>query len=189
MKKFLALCLLAALLVLALASCGGTEDGTPAGFKKASDDDACSYTLYVPDTWTVASGSTTDYTMATISTTDPCSVSVAVVSAVSASTVAEYWEDCQEEYGRLFDEFTPDAEGQGEVVSIGGGYGSRYFFNAKYGGAEYRYMQIFFTHMDSPFAGRLYILTYTASAEHFDAHYDNEQEQDVLAIISHFKFD
>ena len=187
MKKILALFLVLTSLVLSLASCGGNDEGAPTGFKKASNDEACSYTLYVPDSWTVASGSQTDYTMAS---TDGVSVSMAVVNRVSASTVGEYWEDCQEEYARLFEEFTPDAENQGTELTVGGAYGTRYLFSAKYNGVEYRYMQVYIVHADSLLSGsRLYIFTFAAKASVFDAYYDNEENLDVLAILSHFKFD
>ena len=189
MKKILSLLLVLTTLVLSLVACGGTEEGVPTGFKKASNDDACSYTLYVPDFWTVTSGSPTDYTMATAA--DGVSVSMAVVKQVGdATTVGEYWEDCQEEYARLFEDFTPDAENQGTELTVGGAYGTRYLFSAKYNGVEYRYMQVYIVHADSLLSGsRLYIFTFAAKASAFDAYYDNEQNLDVLAILSHFKFD
>ncbi len=188
MKKRIALLLLAVITVLSLVSCGGNTDETPIGFKKASNDDACTYTLYVPENWSVTAGSVSDYTMASFT---GGSVSMAVVNSVSATTVDEYWQDCQEEYARLFDEFTPDAaENQGADVVMGGGHGTRYFFTAKYNGEEYRYMQIYTVHMDSLLAGsRLYIFTYTAEADVFERYYDNDNNLDVLAIIENFKFD
>ena len=188
MKKKIALLLLAALTALALVSCGGKSDETPIGFKKASNDDACAYTMYVPENWTVSTGSVTDYTMATFT---GGSVSMAMVTSVAATTVDEYWQDCQEEYARIFEEFTPDAaDKQGAQVKLDESFGTRYFFNAKYNGVEYRYMQIYTVHQDSLLSGSsLYIFTFTARADLFDSFYDNEQNLDVLAILSNFKFD
>ncbi|MBP3436990.1 MAG: hypothetical protein J6K61_03670 [Clostridia bacterium] len=188
-KRILALCL-ALFAVMSLAACSGNGDGTPDGFQKASLDKACSYELYVPESWVVSSGSETDYTMTSIAATDPCSLSVAVVDTLVDQTYDTYWQEKQEEYKKLFDTFTPDeASAQGAVVNGSNWDGRRYLFNATYGEKEYRCMQIFIPHSSSLVEGyRLYVVTYMAQKDHFDTHYDNEQDQDIATILSYFKF-
>ena len=61
-------------LVLGLASCGASEDGTPYGMKLASNREIVGYSLYVPEDWqvTISNGST----MAQASLNDATSVIV-----------------------------------------------------------------------------------------------------------------
>ena len=180
MKKMISLLLLLAL-ACSLVACGGTPDGAPEGYKLASNSEACSYSLYVPEAWTSESGKS-DYTMAKISSLDPCSVSLAVLDGVYAGSMADYWSSVKGSYHFLTEMNVTEERAQATVgsgESLRQGY--RYVFTGKYGDTVYRYMQIFFT--KGGLDANLYCFTYTALDEHYDAHLEV-----VQTILQSFKF-
>lgn len=178
MKKLIALTL-ALCALFSLAACGKDEPAAPDGYKIASNEEICSYTLYVPETW-AAQSDRTDYTIAAVSSSDKCTVSVAKIeddALYDVTTVAEYWEKCKEKFTFLSD-FAVTEEGAQISVGKDGTQGWRYTFSGKYNGADYKYMQVFFL------KGRdFYCYTYTATAEHFDKHLSL-----VNDILSYFRF-
>ena len=168
-------------LLFSLASCQG-EMLVPDGYKLASHEDACRYYSFVPDAWIVSSGDATDFTDATISTLDPCNISLSVMEGVYAETMADYWKQHVTEYEKLFDTFTVIEEGTG--VKIGAEdhqlQGYRYTFTSSFGGKEYKQMQIFFVH-NGVLASQVYCFTYTSTPEHYDTHL--EQINQILAYF------
>ena len=151
MKKILLL-LLSLAILLCVVSCGKTGD-VPAGFKLASDAELCDYTLYVPEAW-VSESNRPDYTAATVSNADTCSISVAKLENVYEPTMAEYWNRCKTEYTFL-QNFTVLPGGTDEngvpvewaKATVGTGEsareGYRYVFTGDYNGVSYKDQQIF----------------------------------------------
>lgn len=191
MKKIIAALLLLSTLFFAV-SCSKEAADAPDGYKLASNDALCDYALYVPEVF-VTESAQSNYTIATVSNADKCTVSVAKLENVYASTVAEYWEACKADYAFLSD-FTvvsqgADAEGNAvewEKASVGTGEtlkeGFRYVFTGKYGGKEYKYQQIFLVHGNA-FSSSLYCITYTALADHYDGHLETFNQ-----ILGYFYF-
>ena len=179
MKKLMAL-MLALCALLTLSSCGGDAPVAPEGYKLASNDDICTYSLYVPETW-IAQSDRSDYTIAAVSSTDSCTVSVAKLEDVYAETMDQYWEECKAKFIFLSD-FTVTEEGAQVSVGSDGRQGYRYRFSGKYNGTEYAYMQVFFFDSNT-FSPGFFCFTYTATAEHFDQHLTLANE-----ILSYFRF-
>ena len=165
MKKLIAL-VLALCAMLALVSCGGNDTTVPDGYKLASNSELCSYSLFVPETW-IAQSDRTDYTIAAVSSTDSCSVSMANIEGdnlYGVTTVADYWEHCKTQYTFLGD-FAVSEEGTQVAFGADGHQGWRYRFTGTYNGTTYAYMQVFVIARDA-----FYCFTYTATAEDYDAH-------------------
>lgn len=179
MKKLIAF-LLVLCASLTLFACGGEDPVTPEGYKLASNGEICSYDLYVPETWIVQSDRS-DYTIAAVSSTDGCTVSVAKLEDVYAETMGQYWEECKAKFTFLSD-FTVTEEGAQVSVGKDGRQGYRYRFSGKYNGTEYAYMQVFFFDSNA-FTPGFFCYTYTATAAHFDTHLSLAND-----ILSHFRF-
>ena len=190
MKKIIALLLCFATL-FAFFACGG-EDDAPDGYKKASNDEACAYTLYVPENWVQNPGENkTNFTMATVSNTDSCNVSLSVVSDIaSGATFEEFWAAQEAQYKTIFHEGFTVVE-KGASVKAGGLSAIRCVYTARFGGKDYKYMQVFIP-KQSFFSAELYVFTYTASAEKVSGkettHYDEHLET-ANAILSYLKWD
>lgn len=180
MKKFVALLLVFSTLLFAV-SCSKDAGEAPQGYKLASNDELCDYVLYVPEVY-VAETQKSNYTIATVSNADKCTVSVAKLENVYSGTVAKYWEECKGDYPFLSD-FTVVSQGtdengnpvEWEKASVGTGErlkeGYRYVFTGKYDGKEYKYQQIFLVH-GNVFSASLYCITFTTLADHYDSHLD-----------------
>ncbi len=189
MKKILCL-ILALASVFAFASCSG-DDGTPDGYKLASNDEACKYSLYVPENWVTSAGENkTNFTQATVSSADACNISFSPVTDIDMGDgLDEFWVKQEAEYKKLFPDFT--VLSAKEIVAVGGANGYRYISTATYGGVEYKFMQIFVP-KSNIFTAELYAFTYTARTEKAEgkdvSHYDEHLET-VNQIISYFKWD
>lgn len=181
MKKIISLLLLFAL-ALSFASCSKSDPNVPTGYKLASDAELCDYTLVVPEVW-VSESTKSNYTIATISGADKCTLSVAKLENVYATTVGEYWELCKTQYGFLqnfavVEEGAKASVGTGETLKNG----YRYVFTGDYSGKSYKYMQIFLVHGNA-FASSLYCITYTALADHYDSHLET-----MNSVLGYFSF-
>ena len=180
MKKLIAVLLVLSTLVFAV-SCSQNADGAPQGYKLASNDALCDYALYVPEVY-VTESNVSNYTIATVSNADKCTVSVAKLENVYAETVDAYWAECKAGYAFLSD-FTVEVQGTDDAgnpiewarASVGTGEtlkeGYRYVFTGSYNGTAYKYQQIFLVHGNA-FASSLYCITLTSTVEHYDAHLD-----------------
>ena len=187
MKRIVCL-LLAIFLTFALVSCGESEDA-PTGYKLASNSAACRYSLYVPEGWIASPDENkTNYTMSTVSNTDPCNVSLSIITDVaSGATFEEFWAAEEESYRTIFHEGFEVLE-KGAVVKVGDASGFRCVFTARFGGKDYKYMQVFIPRSDF-FTSELYAFTYTASLDkaagkdvtHYDEHL--ETVNGILSLI------
>ena len=192
MKKQIALarCALLVLGATLLSACGAS-DQAPDGYQYASDNDACKYSMLVPEAWHVKQDSESDFSSATISAADTCNVSVSLLSFF-AKDMGEYWTSQVPTYRALFgDSFkvvSSGKDGDGnpvewELVDIAETKGYRYIFTATFEGKEYKVMQIFFGDFGFP-ATDVYCFTYTATADHYDTHIE-----DVDKVIKSIQFD
>ncbi len=191
MKKPVAILLLLSTLLLAV-SCGKEAGDAPQGYKLASNDELCDYALYVPEVF-VTESVQSNYTIATVSNADKCTVSVAKLENVYAANVDEYWKQCKADYAFLSD-FAVEAQGTDEKgdpiewarASVGTGEtlkeGYRYVFTGKYNGTAYKYQQIFLVHGNA-FDSALYCITFTSLADHYDAHLETLNQ-----ILGYFYF-
>lgn len=181
MKKIL--CVLLALTALLSFSSCAKEAAVPDGYKLASNAEACAYSLFVPESF-VAGDSGSTFTKANVSNSDACEVSFMTVADIGGNTVAEHWESLQAEYAATFPEgYAVTEDEQGAAVSVGGINGFRYIFTAKYGGKEYKFMQIFVAR-STLMTAELYVFTYTAAADHYDTHLEA-----VNGIVSNIVWD
>lgn len=191
MKKTVALLLIFAMLFLAV-SCSKSAGAAPDGYKLASNDALCDYALYVPEVF-ISESAESNYTIATVSNADKCTISVAKLENVYAKNVEEYWATCKTNYGFLTD-FTVEVQGTDEEgkpiewakATVGANEtkkeGFRYVFTGKYGDTAYKYQQIFLVHGNA-FSSSLYCITYTALADHYDTHLETLNQ-----ILGYFYF-
>ncbi len=181
MKKFFCVFLVLAVL-LSFASCS-KEETVPDGYKLASNSEACAYSLFVPESF-VSGDSGSTFTKANVSNSDTCEISFMTVSEIGGNTVAEHWESLQASYAATFPEgYAVTEDEQGTAVAVGGINGFRYIFTAKYGGKDYKFMQIFVAR-STVMTAELYVFTYTAAADHYDTHLEA-----VNGIVSHIVWD
>lgn len=182
-------CLLTAILLVFVLTACGDDEGVPTGYKIASNSEACRYTLYVPEGWIASPGENkTDYTMSTVSNTDACNISLSVVTDVASGESFEaFWTAEEASYRTIFHEGFEVLE-KGTVVKVGDASGFRCVFTARFGGKDYKYMQVFIPRSDF-FTSELYAFTYTASADKVEGkditHYDEHLEtvNGILTLV------
>ncbi len=180
MKKILVLFLVAAAL-LSFTACA-EESTVPDGYKLISNDEACAYSLYVPENY-VAMDSGSTFTKANFSNSDHCEISFMVVPEIYGDgSMKAHWDGLQAEYAATFPEgYAVCEEEQGVTVGVGGVNGYRYTFTAVYSGVNYKFMQIFVPKTTLTTA-ELYVFTYTAVADHYDTHLEAVNE--ILSYIT-----
>ncbi len=154
-------------------SCGEKESNAPMGFKEISDE-GVTYHFYVPDEWVtdVSTGMTSAY----YSGRDPSNVSVTAFELDGTVTsVAQYWEMYEADFKSVFAdmEYVDQSE-----VTLDDVAAMQYIYTATVSDIEYKFMQIVALRQN-----QVYIFTYTAAAEQYDAHIE-----DVLAMLDYFTF-
>lgn len=155
--KFGALCLLL-LCLFSTVSCSGDVE-TPDGMQLCSDK-SLEYYFFVPTSWVVntQSGSTSAY----YSLDDPASVSVTSYSPEESMNVPGYFALCEEEYQSEFKNYVFISETK-TIVSDSDAY--EYVYTADFSGVTYKFNQTMFV-----YGGRIYTMTYTATADSYDNH-------------------
>lgn len=182
-KRITALILACAVCAI-LASCGGTVDAdAPDGMKRV-EADVKNYTLYVPQSWTVdmSTGTVSAYA----SSTDRSNVSLTAFAVAAGTTPDSFWSEYAGQFNSTFGDSMKYISPEGEPVdepaasktTLGGVEANRYEYRATVTGELYRFMQVVCVT-----AGSVYILTYTAVDEAYDAHLG-----EVNDIINSFKF-
>ncbi len=184
--------LFALILCLCAVSCGDKDDYVPAGFKRASDENA-DYILYVPDSWDV--DMTTGVTTAKVSETDSSNISFigfelddAIVNVetqagtaegdeAKADTLDRFWEYYSAEFSKTFSDMAYDEGENGANMIVSKQAAKRYTYSATVTGVEYKFMQIVVIK-----DGSVFILTYTAQKDVFDTH-----KNDVLEIAKYIE--
>lgn len=134
-KKRVLSALVAAVLLLSLASCGVDPD-VPYGMVRASEE-ICEYALFIPEEWVV--NQTGAATAAYKSASDPTSVSVMSWAMPYAdSTVSDWWNGYEESFSLIFTDFNVESE---ESVLLGGSAATKFVYTGTLDGNAYRYTQ------------------------------------------------
>lgn len=170
MKKSIALCLVAAALML--TGCN-SDNEAPTGYKTASGE-AADYTFFVPEEWTVdlSTGATSAY----CSTEDPSSVSVMAWELPHTdTTLDEWWEMNLEDISLVFQNVAVE---EPENVTMDGVYGKKYTYTADLGEFSYKIQQT-----AAIKGGSVYLVTYTSLTDTFDTHLE-----EVGNMLSFFTF-
>ncbi len=169
--------LLAFCALLCMVSCEKKDESIPDGYQLAASEqsnDAKEYKLYVPATWSVAIDNTA--TSATVSSSDPASVSVMTwTPAVSDSTPGDFWNSFVTDFEKVYSDFKIEKE---EDILLDGVGARSVIFTGSLGGENYRFCQVTAV-KDS----LVYVLTYTNLADRFDEH-----DGDFAEIVGYFKF-
>ena len=192
MKKIISL-FLAMIICAVLASCGesATESDVPEGMKLVECDDEKSYSLYVPDEWTIdmSTGTVSAY----VSSSDSSNITFTGFSpdSVTDLDIPTFWADYEEDFASTFgdtmhyvsggEELESNEDYEPSIIENFGGSGSnayRYVYTALVSGDTYKFMQVV-----CATGGYIYILTYTSTLDNYDTNIE-----DVQSIIDNFKF-
>ena len=151
--------LLIAVMLLTVAGCK-KDDSTPEDMVIASDTLA-SFTLYVPDNWTV------DHTEGTggayYSANDPSSVFVSAWDMPNTdSTIEDWWNTNLIDFELIFSDLVIVSE---DTTVVDGLEAKSYTYTASLGEYSYKFMQVACLK-----DGTVYLLTYTSQPEQFDSH-------------------
>lgn len=197
MKRKLSLIIAVVMCVLTLASCGKADEFVPAGFKKASNDNA-DYTLYVPEGWTVdmSTGVTTAYATDRSSVSfigfelDDTVIRFDPVTSEGGENTEENTEESAEEstedekdivtlddywdyYSGTFEETFSDMEylTRGESTVVSGIEARKYVYKATVTGVEYTFLQVVAIKDLT-----VYIFTYTAKTAAYETNLEEVTE-------------
>lgn len=178
MKKIKLLSVVLALCaLLCTVSCEKKDESIPDGYKLAASEQSAGakeYSLYVPVTWSVAIDNTA--TSATVSSSDPASVSVMTwTPSISDSTPGDFWTSFVTDFEKVYSDFSIEKE---EDILLDGTAARSVIFTGSLGGVNYRFRQVTAV-KDS----LVYVLTYTNLADRFDEH-----DGDFAEIVGYFKF-
>ena len=204
MKKTLLLILAGLLSALLFTSCGNSDTDAPLGYKEISGEDV-DYDLFVPEEWQpdISTGMTAAY----YSSRDPANISlIAFELDGSVKSIEDYWnsylpgltavfpdikfenipEDTETEASEA--ESAEDTEtaavnaepviGEPEQLKLDGVPALAYNYTGSMNGTAYKFYQVIAFRNS-----RVYIFTYTAEADNYDAHIE-----DVVSILGNFKF-
>jgi len=178
MKKSLlrlTLLLLLTTVCLSTVSCKNKVD-VPDGMQLCSVDHL-EYYFFVPTSWVdnTVSGSTSAYY-----TKDGESVSVSVTSYLPDETldVAGYWDICEEEYAKVFDNYTLISPADGTETTVSDMNATEFVYTASLAGKPFKYNQTIFVK-----EGRFYTITYTATPNSYDRFLP-----DLAAMKANFTF-
>lgn len=177
MKK-LVLIMTAVMLVITFASCSKTESDIPEGMALL-DNEAVDYYFYYPQGWVADRND--GMVSAYVSDKDRSNVSVTTFAAAAdVTSVDGYLTMGDTTYFDNMRETFPDLEmlSDGEETSLGGVPAKQYVFTATVAGDLYKFRQIIAYRY-----GYIYMMTYTSTADGFDAHID-----EVNSVVSEFEF-
>lgn len=194
MKKFLAIIMIAVILLSALlvTSCKAKESdpNVPKGMKLASDKELTDYSLFVPEGWIV--DVSTALTAVRVSEGDSSSVTVSAFTNASIpeseDILTKYWEAYEKDLANIFDK---DDKGEstykpsGEPVSLTVTRGDKvvpaikYTYTGTLGGNELSYIQLI-TYRN----GYFYLMTFTTTVKGAESH-----KEAFDSIISNFRLD
>ncbi len=177
MKKIIFVSILL-VLVLAFASCSGSEIEIPDGMQVVSSGDVA-YNFFVPGGWVPTENngifgayySNTDKSNMTVSTLYP---------GGELMSINDYWTTLEASYNETFKNFTLiEAPENNESNIIFGERGAfKYVFSADIDGESYKIMQILTVD-----GSLFYTFTYTAKADLYESHL-----ADVEKTVTEFEF-
>ena len=143
----------------------------PEGMKLASSKER-PYILFAPNAWSIDnSGQITN-----VYTSDKSNLTVQfIMPAEQEHSVELYWNSSMKQYENILTEIKVTESSSKAVAGIEGSWVA--IFSGKSGGVEYKFKQVIILKGEV-----YYVITYTATAENFDAHIS-----DVNKMIEHFK--
>ncbi len=175
MKKAFVLIALALTAVFAV-SCSGKNDGAPEGMKLASDPKLASYTLYVPESWTV--DTQTAVTRAYCSKEDRSSVIVMTGDAENTDDpIKAWWESGLPELEALYEDFKLEKE-DGEKTKLGGADAVKYVYSGTFEKEKFKFTQI-----AAVKKGVIYVFTFGGTEDKWKSHVE-----EVEKMIENFSF-
>ncbi len=146
------------------------DANAPDGMKRVSTDEVI-YRFYAPDDWVIDNDN--GHSLVYASEADRSNVSVMsyLPNAAEDISVQSYWEQCVSEYTNTpsFENFVggePDKE-----QTMGKAAALVYEFSYTMGGVDYQCRQVF-----TAYRGMVYVMTYTATADRYEAHLDQAIE-------------
>lgn len=170
MKKLIS-AILVLCMMLSFAACSG-DDEIPDGMKNvASDKDA--YYLYVPQSWVDNNNGVVG---AYYSAIDRSNISVTAYSGEEFVSSEEYWDSFKADIDNIASEFEVIKENEPKV--IGGKNAIQHTYKMTVSGVKYKVQQMLVA-----YSNIMYVVTYTAAEDRFDAH-----TEDIQRIIDEFKF-
>ena len=155
-----------------------TDDKTPEGMRIASSD-IVEYRLYVPTAWVCDPNSGVSEAYIPEARANVTVTSYSPDAAVNGKTISEYCDFCVDEYKKTVSGFT-EIEIAASDIKVAGKDTLVLTFGAEYDGVSYKISQIMFYASEY---NLYYSMTYTATADDFDAHLD-----DFFAMASAFCF-
>ena len=194
-KAIICFSLVLVLLLPTLVACGNKK--VPDGYKLVACE-GDKFRLYVPKGWTDNSDS--GITSAYFSVLDNAFVSVNIAEDTEGKALFDYYSICKFNYSRQLTDYKLISESGS--VALGGRAAYQLIFTATYKvtdsdvkdtvdnlvGVKYKYLQ-----MMAEFDGDIYVLTFSAPEEKFDAHYDTvvgaeDDKGNFAGIIPYFQF-
>lgn len=152
------------------------DPNTPDGMQRVSTSEVI-YRFYAPSDWVVDTDN--GHSLVYASESDRSNVSVmSYMPGTAGITVEEYWNACLNEYTNTatFGDFELISEDKEQ--KLGGAAAIVAEFTYTTGGVDYRCRQVL-----SGYRGMVYIMTYTATADLYDAHLDEAvRMQDALTF-------
>lgn len=194
MKRKAALILAALMTALTAVSCTSSESEAPLGYTEISGD-AVDYDLYVPEEWQpdISTGITAAY----YSSQDPSNISVTAFELDgSVTSIEDYWNSYLPSLKATFPDLKFEnsageassqdgdntekeiAVSEPETLTIDGVPALAYNYTGSMNGITYKFYQVI-TFRNA----RVYIFTYTAELDNYDAHIE-----DVVGILGNFRF-
>lgn len=162
--------LMAIMMVVSLTACANKTEA-PDGMKNAAREED-PYYLYVPESWMTNKG---DVVGAYYSSYDKSNITVMPYGGDLTSS-EKYWEDFKTRSTAEFAEFEVIVENQPKIISKRTAL--QYTYKLKIDGKDYKCQQTVLT-----YGNLLYVITYTAAADKYDAHID-----EINNILSVFTF-
>ena len=162
---------LAALAVLALASCGEIDANAPEGCVEISAD-GVGYNFYMVSDWTVMEQS--GITSAKVSEFDTSNVSVMGFDSADVNSAEEYWSKYSEDFTAGLGELKYEEEGTDTTLC--GLPAKKYIYTVSIGGVDYKFMQIVcYVQNTAIFTSQpeVYVFTYTARTDKYDEHIED----------------
>lgn len=194
-KAVICLFLIIIMLTPTLSACANKD--VPDGYKLVVCEGDM-FRLYVPKGWTDNSDS--GITSAYFSVADNAFVSVNIAEDTEGKALLDYYNLCKFNYSRQLTDYKLISESGS--VALGGSKAYQIIFSATYKvtdsdvkdtvdnleGVKYKYLQ-----MMAEFNGDIYVFTFSAPEEQFDAHYDTvvgaeDDNGNFAGIIPYFQF-
>ena len=146
------------------------KEDVPTGMKLASSKER-PYVLFCPESWNID----TSAGITTVFASDKSNLTVQYIMPDVSMTVEDYWNDCLSAYKAEMSDFTQVSAVDAQVGTVNGGKIA--VFTGGRGGVSYKFKQAIARKGEV-----IYVVTYTAVEENFDAHI-----ADADAMLANFR--